>query len=61
MKKNKLNIKFHNPNGDNDTIKFLTNLVVDIAIEKSIEIHSDDKDKFSKSLNSCLFSEKNVV
>lgn len=43
MKKdNKLHIRFHNPNSDEETLKFLTKLIAEIAVEKYLSSKSNN-------------------
>ena len=43
MKKgNKLHIKFHNPNSEEETAKFLTKLIAEIAVEQYLSSKSNN-------------------
>lgn len=37
MKKTKLNIVFHNPNTDEDTIKYLTQVFAEVSLNRVVE------------------------
>jgi hypothetical protein len=50
LKKCELNIKFHNPNTNEETVKYISALLAEVAVSKVIKLQEEELAKQKKAV-----------